>query len=313
MSRFVLPTLLGTSLLVLAACSEPEASDPIIETDMQQDGAQTPEAQPEESTEPQWARASLDDVVAGEWRGDNAARDIYRHPVETLEFFELTGGETVIEIWPGGGWYSDILAPWIAENGGQYIAAHFAANPTTGAQSQSRIRFEDRMSDTALFGHVTTVDFSETSGDLVEPGTADVVLTFRNVHSFMGSGWPEKAFSDFYTALKPGGILGAVDHRLPSTREQDPRAASGYVQQSYVIALAEEAGFEFVGSSEVNANPEDTADHPFGVWTLPPVRRSANRGEDMAEDFDRDHFDAIGESDRMTLMFRKPAETETAQ
>jgi len=313
MSRFALPTLLGASLFTLAACSAPEATDPVMEADAIPDNVQTPETQPEEQAEPQWARASLDDVVAGEWRGDNAARDIYRHPVETLEFFELTGSETVIEIWPGGGWYSDILAPWIDENGGQYIAAHFAANPTTGAQSQSRIRFEDRMANTDLFGDVITVDFAESSGDLIEAGTADVVLSFRNVHNWMSAGWSEKALSDFYTALKPGGTLGVVDHRLPSTREQDPRASSGYVQQSYVITLAEEAGFEFVGSSEINANPEDTADHPFGVWTLPPVRRSANRGEDMAEDFDRDQFDAIGESDRMTLMFRKPAEGETAE
>jgi len=137
-------------------------------------------------------------------------------------------------------------------------------------------------------------------------GAADRVLTFRNTHSWMGGGTVEAVFEQFYGALKPGGMLGLVQHRLPATAEQDPRAPSGYVQEAYVKQLAKEAGFEFLGSSEVNANPKDTADHPYGVWTLPPRLREPKEGED-AGDYDKAKYEAIGESDRMTLLFKKPS------
>lgn len=292
--------------LLLVACSEPtpppapqedpaaEMPDPAVETP----ATDAPAVMP--------GRADLADALAGEWRTAEAERDAARHPAETLDFFGIDPSGTVIEIWPGSGWYTDILAPWIAGNGGQYIAAHFALSSDNDSRRRSRTGFEAHIADRAIFGNVRIVDFGQHSGDLVEPGSADAVLTFRNVHNWMMFGYAEKAFADFYTALRPGGVLGVVDHRLPSTREQDPQARSGYVQQAYVIALAEEAGFELVATSEINANPADTADHPFGVWTLPPVRRSAESGAEIAADFDRAHYDAIGESDRMTLLFRKP-------
>ncbi|WP_417467383.1 class I SAM-dependent methyltransferase [Maricaulis sp.] len=300
------------SLMLATACSEPAA--PPADTALT--GADAPEgteAAPAEVVQPEAPRLTeLSDVLAGDWRKADAARDADRHPAETLEFFGIDPSGTIIEIWPGSGWYTDILAPWIAANDGQYVAAHFPLSAESASRRSSRASFEDHVSDRAIFGNVRIVDFGQNSQALVEPGSADAVLTFRNVHNWMMFGYAERAFDDFYAALRPGGVLGVVDHRLPSTREQDPQARTGYVQQAYVIAMAEEAGFELVGTSEINANPADTADHPFGVWTLPPVRRSASGGEEVAADFDRAGYDAIGESDRMTLLFRKPAADDAA-
>jgi predicted methyltransferase len=314
-SRLILSSILGVSVLALNACGAPDAETP--DTDVAQDdtGAhQDAETSPESEPVPEApSNIELANVIAGEWRTEDALRDNWRHPQQTLEFLGVDPSGTIIEIWPGGGWYSNVLAPWTAANGGTYVAAHFDPAAESEYRRNSRAAFEDKFIGTELYGDVNVTAFNAQTGDIVEAGSADAVLTFRNVHNWLMYGWSEKAFSDFYTALAPGGILGVVDHRLPSTREQDPRASSGYVQQAYVIALAQEAGFEFVGSTELNANPADTADHPFGVWTLPPVRRSANRGEQPADDFDRDGFDAIGESDRMTLLFRKPAQDESPE
>ncbi|MBR9824378.1 MAG: class I SAM-dependent methyltransferase [Alphaproteobacteria bacterium] len=303
----------GLGAATLAACSggepaETEANTPAPTETAAQDTGATEQAAPETVMN---GVATLADAVAGSWRSeDRSVRDTWRNPVETLEFFQIDPSSTVIEISPGGGWYTDILAPWIAGNGGTYIAAHFSADSTSEYRQRSRNGFIERYADTQRFGEVVMTGFDQESGPLVEAGTADAVLSFRNVHNWMGGSYAEKAFADFYAALRPGGLLGIVEHRLPSTREQDPRAQSGYVQEDYVIALAAEAGFELVERSEINANPADTADHPFGVWTLPPVRRSAGRGEEQAADFDRAGYDAIGESDRMTLLFRKPESAE---
>lgn len=296
---------IAASLLFATACSQPTAQSvetelPVTETMAETEGA------PVEDVAATPDLADLANVLAGEWRQSDSGRDSQRHPAETLDFFGIDPSGTIIEVWPGSGWYADILAPWIAANGGQYIAAHFSLSSENAARRNSRTGFEAHVGDHEIFGNVRMVDFGQGSGALVEPGTVDAVLTFRNVHNWMMFGYAERAFADFHAALRPGGLLGVVDHRLPSTREQDPQARSGYVQQAYVIAMAEEAGFELVATSEVNANPADTADHPFGVWTLPPVGRSAASGEEMAADFDRAHYDAIGESDRMTLLFRKP-------
>lgn len=247
---------------------------------------------------------SLAWAVAGEWRTDAVSRDVWRNPRETLEFFGVDPSGTVIEIWPAGGWYTQILAPWIAANGGTYVAAHF--DPAGNAQTQAFIdNYVERFS-APLFGEIEIASFGPETGPIVPEGSADAVLTFRNVHNWMARGFEEKAFADFYAALRPGGILGVVEHRLPASQPQDPRAANGYVQEDYVIALATEAGFELVGSSEINANPADTADHPFGVWTLPPVLRTSAQPGETDPDFDRAPYEAIGESDRMTLLFRKP-------
>ena len=300
MRSIFLGSLSAAALLSLSACGNP-SEEPI--TDTATDTAQPAET---ETTEPVVDYADLSTVLAADWRGAAAERDSWRHPAETLEFFGIDPSSTVVEIWPGGGWYSDVLAPWISANGGTYVAAHFPAGSESDYRRRSRANFEARISDIPAYGEPVIADFNAELGLVVEDDSVDAILTFRNIHNWMAGGTAELAFSEFHAALRPGGVLGVVEHRLPSTRQQDPMAGSGYVQQDYVIALAEEAGFEFVEASEINANPADTADHPYGVWTLPPTRRSPRDGED-ATDFDRAQFDAIGESDRMTLLFRKPA------
>lgn len=289
--------------LLLAACAEREP-----ETDDPQAAERTAEAEATTGVEPGVAATppqTLEQAVDGAWRGARArSRDAFRNPAATLAFFGVDPSGTIIEIWPGGGWYADILAPWIEANGGTYIAAWPPVDPENARAKAFKERFLARFG-TELYGEATVIEFGG-AGALMNEEAADAILTFRNVHNWMGAGFAEKAFADFHAALKPGGVLGVVEHRLPASRVQDPRAATGYVQQDYVISLAEEAGFEFVASSEVNANPADTADHPFGVWTLPPVSRTSDFGEPADPDFDASPYDAIGESDRMTLLFRKP-------
>ncbi len=302
MRSIFLGSLSAVALLGLSACGSP--SEETIED------AVTETAAPAETeaAEPVVDYSDLETVLAADWRGDAADRDVWRHPAETLEFFGVDPSSTVVEIWPGGGWYADILAPWIAANDGTYVAAHFPADSSSDYRRRSRASFEARISDSPAYGQPVIADFNGDLGLVVDPASADAVLTFRNIHNWMAGGMAERAFAEFYTALKPGGILGVVEHRLPSTRQQDPTASTGYVQQDYVIALAQEAGFELVATSEINANPADTADHPNGVWTLPPTRRGPQEGSEAAEGFDPSVYDAIGESDRMTLLFRKPAE-----
>jgi len=251
--------------------------------------------------------APMDAVLSGEWRGEQAARDKYRNPKATLEFFGLEPGQTVLEIFPGGGWYANILAPYAAKTGGTYIAAGF--DPALGERyAASNQRFLDKYSDVEKFGTVQQRFLGPDSAPL-GTGDVDMVLSFRNVHSWMGRNYADKAFSEFYAALKPGGILGIVEHRLPESMEQDPKAGTGYVQVSYTKALAKEAGFEFVEASEINANPKDTADHPYGVWTLKPSSRTPREGEEVPAGFNADEYLAIGESDRYTLKFRKPVKS----
>lgn len=251
--------------------------------------------------------APMDAVLSGEWRGEQTARDKYRNPKATLEFFGLEPGQTVLEIFPGGGWYANILAPYAAKTGGTYIAAGF--DPALGERyAASNQRFLDKFADADIYGNVQQRFLGPDSAPL-GTGDVDMVLSFRNVHSWMRTNYADKAFSEFYAALKPGGILGIVEHRLPESMEQDPKAGTGYVQVSYTKALAKEAGFEFVEASEVNANPKDTADHPFGVWTLPPSSRTPRDGEEVPEGFDPAKYLAIGESDRYTLKFRKPVKS----
>jgi predicted methyltransferase len=311
MRRRLALCLLASALV--AACGEdPERAEP------ETPGADAPAAETDRSGESDSAAegpetGSLSWAVAGDWRGGQAARDEWRHPAETLGFFGVDPSATVVEIWPAAGWYTQILAPWIAANEGEYVAANL---PSDGSERMEAFLddYRERFSE-PRYGAVRMVSFEPGGGDIVEPGTADFVLTFRNVHNFMARGVAEEAFAQFYEALRPGGVLGVVEHRLPANREQDPRAASGYVQQDYLVALAEEAGFELEAASEINANPADDADHPFGVWTLPPVRRSSNFGEEPDPEFDSAPYEAIGESDRMTLRFRKPggeAEDEAA-
>lgn len=253
-------------------------------------------------------KGSLEWAVAGPWRAQHKARDAARHPMETLRFFGLQPRMTVVEFWPGSGWWTEILAPYLAEGGGKYVAAGFQTGPGADpSQVQLMAAFQQRFTaDRRLYGEIELSAFGPTSGPVTAAGTADMVLFMRNIHAWMAAGIAEKAFADAWAALRPGGVLGIEQHRLGPDEDQDPAAANGYVQEAFVKQLAAEAGFAFVAASEINANERDAKDHPFGVETLPPMGLTAPRGSPPNPTFDRSKYDAIGESDRMTLRFRKP-------
>jgi predicted methyltransferase len=244
------------------------------------------------------ADAKLTAAVAAPIRaGENTVRDGARHPGASLDFWGLKPRQTVIEIAPGGGYWSEILAPYAKQTGGHYIAA-------MGKPDQ---KLPAKFSDTAVYGDIGYTVFAEKAGALGPAGSADMVLTARNIHDWMWTpGFAEKGMTDFYAVLKPGGILAVEDHRA-DPRAQIGDARDGYVATANIVAMAEKAGFKLEAKSEINANPKDTKDHPFGVWTLPPTRRTAPSGQPANPAFDHTKYDAIGESDRMTLRFRKPA------
>ena len=231
----------------------------------------------------------------------NIERDKYRNPLATLQFFEVTPHSTVVEIAPGGGWYTEILAPLLAAHGTLY-AAHFPANSSSDYYKRSRAGFVEKLAANPVYNRVQLTEFAPDNSSAIAPaGSADVVLTFRNLHNWYGSGGDAgmiAIFKDFYSALKPGGVLGVVEHRLPADKMTGDWQKSGYFPQALTVSLAEQAGFTFEAASDINANPKDSADHPGGVWTLPPVLRLKEQ--------DKDKYLAIGESDRMTLKFRKP-------
>ncbi|MET0718692.1 MAG: methyltransferase [Pseudoxanthomonas sp.] len=250
------------------------------------------------------AASSLDAVLAGSWRTPaNVARDGYRHPKETLGFFGIAPTQTVIEITPGGGWYSEILAPYLRD-GGQYIAA--VVDPASVAegkgrdyQQKNKTALESKFgADAAQYGKAKIVGYDPKAPVFGPADSADLVVTFRNVHNWRSAGQAEGMFKGFFAVLKPGGVLGVVEHRAKADVPADDK--SGYVGQAQVIAMAEAAGFKLQDKSEVNANPRDSKDHPNGVWTLPPAN-----DHDAADDA---KYKAIGESDRMTLRFVKPAQ-----
>lgn len=258
------------------------------------------EAPPAEAGTLEWA-------AAGAWRID-PERDVWRHPVETLKFWGIRPDMTVLEALPGLGWYTAILAPYLARGGGTLIAASFDPNGGSLAQRETVAAFEARfMRDPAIYGDIQRAVLSETSGPLAAPASVDLIIVANTLHAMMAAGFAEKAFADLFAVAKPGAVLGVEQHRASSTGVQDPLAGTGYVQEVYVKALAEEAGFTFVAASDVNANPADDRDHPFGVWTLPPSLRRSAVGEPDDPDFNTGPFRQIGESDRMTLKFRKPA------
>jgi predicted methyltransferase len=251
---------------------------------------------------------SLEWAIQGPWRAADRPRDIYRHPLETLRFFGLQPAMHVVEFWPGSGWYTEILAPYLNQGDGEYYGAGFVTGEGADpAQAALVANFERRFgSDRRLYGDVKFSAFGAATGPVAPAATADMALFMRNIHAWMAAGIAEKAFADAYAALKPGGVLGVEQHRLAPDEDQDPAAANGYVQEAFVKQLAAEAGFIFVAASEINANPEDTKDHPFGVETLPPRLLTAPQGEAPDPAFDSAKYRAIGESDRMTLKFRKP-------
>jgi len=224
------------------------------------------------------------------------ARDSARHPIEELTFFGLKPKMTVVELWPGGGYWTDILGPYLAAGGHYYIALPPPGNPEedTGVK-----RFRDRIAaEGDRLGTLHETTLGPGHFDIAPPGSADLVLTFRNLHNWMSDGYAEDALAACFKALKPGGILGIEEHRGRNDKPQDPKAADGYVNQDYTMKLAKKAGFVFVGASEVNANPRDTKDWVDGVWTLPPTLSQGDK--------DRARYVAIGEADNFVLKFRKP-------
>ena len=252
---------------------------------------------------------ALTAAIAGPQRAaDHVARDAARHPSETLAFWGVKPSQTIIEISPGSGYWTEILAPYAKATGGTYVAGVAdLANPklSEGAR-KGRANFEAKYADAAKFGNVSYVGFGAVSGPLGAPASADMVITARNIHNWMWQpGMLDKAMADFHAVLKPGGVLAVEEHRADPTRPQVPDARDGYVATDTVIAAAQKAGFKLAARSEINANPKDTKDHPFGVWTLPPSRQSSKSGEAADPAFDRAKYDAIGESDRMTLRFVK--------
>ncbi len=246
-------------------------------------------------------KALLDRAISSEHRSEtNRLRDQYRHPRETLLFFDLKPEMTVVEIWPGGGWYSEIIGPVLRERGQYYLAHYAIENPKLeGWQRESREKQQEKIArQTALYGKPVFTSFGPPDYlAIAPPGSADLVLTFRNVHNWSKERADGAAFKAFFTALKPGGTLGVVEHRAKPGASLEHMVKSGYMTEAHVIGLAEKAGFKLAGKSEINANPLDTTDHPNGVWTLPPMLRGW---------LDKDKYRAIGESDRMTLKFRKP-------
>lgn len=242
---------------------------------------------------------ALTDAIAGAWRVPaNVERDKYRHPKETLEFFGLKRNMTVVEIWPGSGWYTEILAPVLADKG-KYYAAYYPAGTDNAYFNKNLAKYKEKLASNPVYAKVELTEFNPPEKVSIAPaGSADLVLTFRNVHNWMKAGSADAAFKAMYDALKPGGVLGVVEHRLPADRPQSEQAETGYVQVAYVVGLATKAGFQLAGNSDINANPKDAASHPKGVWTLPPTLALG--------DEDKEKYLAIGESDRMTLKFVKP-------
>jgi predicted methyltransferase len=253
------------------------------------------------------ADEALKAAIAGPRRAEaNRVRDVARHPYDSLVFWGLKPGQTVIELSPGGGYWTEILAPYAKATGGTYVAGVAdLANPglSEGAR-KGRAAFEAKYADPAVFGTVRYANFGARSGPLGPPGSADLVLTARNIHNWLPNGQLDKVLADAFAVLKPGGVLAVEEHRA-DPRPQAPGASDGYVSTAFVVAAAEKAGFTLAAASEVNANAKDSKDHPFGVWTLPPTRQSAPDGQPDDPAFDHSRFDAIGESDRMTLRFVK--------
>ena len=255
------------------------------------------------------ADAALTAAIDGSWRQPaNRARDAFRHPYESLIFWGLKPGMTIVEVDPGvRGWWTEILAPYARMTHGTYVAALPDRAEAGGANNPeaARAAFSKGVADASIYGEVKAYDFGPRHTDAIPNGSADLVLVARAFHNWARQGDATGVYlRAFFAMLKPGGVLAVEQHRAPEGA--DPRAGTGYVPESYVIDEARKAGFVLEAKSEINANPKDTRDHPFGVWTLPPTRRSAPAGQPADPSFDHSKYDAIGESDRMTLKFRKP-------
>ena len=250
-----------------------------------------------------WAQSVdslIDQVMVGDHRAPaNKARDKYRHPKETLLFFGLRPDLTVVEISPGSGWYTEILAPVLHDAGQYFVAVSAITEKTPEALRQNDTAYRGMLAAAPdLYGKVTLSVLAPGALRVAPPGSADLVLTFRNVHNWAKAGRADAMFKAFFEALKSGGTLGVVEHRARPDASFQQQIDSGYMTEAYVVDTAQKAGFKLVNKSEINANPKDTKDHPGGVWTLPPTLRYG--------DENREKYLAIGESDRMTLKFVKP-------
>lgn len=303
--------VLASALLLLGACGKPapDATAPAASAGAAPATAETAASdQPDEVVPPmsaaQMSAARLDAVLAGSWREPaNVARDKYRHPGQTLTFFGIRPDMSVIEITPGGGWYAEILAPLLKDNG-NYIAAVTSSLSSEGAARSAKSLRDKFAADPTQYGSAHVIEFDPKTPNLGTPGSADMVLTFRNVHNWVQAGTAAQMFAAFYDVLAPGGVLGVADHRAADGTSLDAAKGSGYLPEDYVIKLATDAGFKLDAKSEINANPKDTKDHEKGVWTLPPTLTLGDK--------DKDKYLAIGESDRMTLRFVKPDKPATA-
>jgi predicted methyltransferase len=306
--------LMSALMLTLAACQSSEAPQqaaaPAPAPAAEPAPAPAPVTPPMAVSSPEFL-AKLDGVIAGAQRDPaNAARDGFRHPKETLAFFGLNSGQRVVEITPGGGWYTEILAPALKDEG-SYVAAIINPESVSNERAKeyyakSNQGFRDKLAGNAeAYGSAEVMEFDMSAPNFGEDRSADLVVTFRNVHNWVGNDSVQGMFQGFYNVLKPGGVLGVVEHRAMAddTRELKEVARSGYFPEALVIEMAEKAGFQLAEKSEANANPADTKDHPNGVWTLPP----GSNMKDIPE-ADQAKYQAIGESDRMTLKFVKPAQ-----
>lgn len=284
--------------VALAACGQSQAPAPAAAPPPKV--ADQPANPPPPMSAQQMFDARIDAVLAGNWReAANKARDQYRHPKQTLEFFGLKPGMSLIEITPGGGWYAEVLAP-LMKGDGSYTAAITIPKKPEGEAAQDKSALEKMFAgDSAQYGDAKVVQFDPKAPNLGAPNSADMVVTFRNVHNWVMGDYAPGMFKAFFDVLKPGGVLGVADHRATPGADFAKIKDSGYLPEDYVIKLATDAGFKLEGKSEINANPKDDHDHPKGVWTLPPTL--------ALKDVDREKYLAIGESDRMTLRFVKPA------
>jgi predicted methyltransferase len=242
---------------------------------------------------------ALTKILAGEQRSEeNRARDVYRHPKPTLLFFGIRPQMSVLEVWPEPGWYTEVIAPLLREHG-KYYAAVIAPDPASSYVTKRLAGYQEKLASRPdLYDKVAVVTLPRDGSDVVPAGTLDMVVSFRNLHNWMSNGDAAQVFATLYKALKPGGILGIVEHRGNPAVPQDPKAKSGYVNEDFAIKLIEAQGFRLVATSQINDNPKDTKDYEQGVWTLPPSYRLGAK--------DHDKYAAIGESDRMTLRFVKP-------
>jgi|SRR5688572_3536569 predicted methyltransferase len=250
--------------------------------------------------------AAIEKAVSGDWRKPEAKeRDGERHPAASLEFWGLKPKMTILEVQPGGGWWTEILAPYARANNGEFYATGAdLADPTLSDNAKKgRADYEAKWADAKVYGKVNMVNWGPKSAPL-PANKFDFVMLTRGMHGWVRDGRAEINLLKIYDSMKPGGVLAIEQHRAKAG--QDPTVFNGYIDEAYVISIVEKAGFKLDGKSEINANPKDTKDHPFGVWTLPPARQSSEGGKPMDPSFDRAKYDAIGESDRMTLRFVKP-------